>query len=645
MKQNKTFPLYSSIASYGFLICCICFITWMTLALVSVSNSLDNNNTTSNQYTFDTPPENFNLFQLSNDNNETQHSIRSYFNTTLIPPGVILRPQGGIGNQLFEYACSYALAKERNWPLYIVLRKFHSRGFSATQRDFALDLFNIPLNNVIDESTTKIPNNFLEYVNDQNLLENRGNLKPHGFVQHSGYCQSEAYWRNWRDELIPMFQPHVDIDSLKTSNKKLESILKLIEGTESVAVHVRRGDFTTYNGFFVPTSYQRQAIRKIVKLLQLRGKTPVFFVFSDNIQYTKEKLRDFNEKYEFHYVSALNTTSIQDFYLMTQCKHIIIPNSTFGWWSAYLNKNPDKIVIASAFNPKFWKLWAGENREFYKKLHGTLYHPSSWHIYQRVIKKRSSWIGSHNHNDSSKVNPWNRKTLTHIWNFFPPAFNCPFMLERVGRLGHGGKWICGLELYEYSPSKVSNIIRESPEECTIYIFGGDDLTIEKELVRRADCQIFIFDRKSNKAYAHPRVEVIPEVKISDKNEKEENTLYNILKENDHGWLDIMVMDIQGRELKVLEQIAEDFDVLPFGQLQVEIHLPKQDKDDKGRHKIFQNFKKWFERMEAKGLRPFFSEANLFQGCINGKKESSNTPNVMEYSFINLRGKHLLVQGS
>jgi len=271
-------------------------------------------------------------------------------------------------------------------------------------------------------------------------------------------------------------------------------------------------------------------------------------------------------------------------------------------------------------------------------------------IYQKTVTQRLNWIATHNANDSSKVNPWNMKTLTHIWNYFPPTFNCPFMKERVGRIGHGGKWICGLELYEY---KCPNNGNQPPEECVIYIFGGDDLSVEKEFVKRTDCKVFIFDRKSNKAFPHPRVEVVRNVVISDENDKSkgESTLYNILKENDHGWLEILVMDIGGsRELKVLEQITEEFDILPFGQVQVEIHLPGQNEKDKGAFTIFQKFKRWFERLEQRGLRPFSAEANLFQGCISNKNvnESSNRnvvrkrPTVVEYSFINIRGKHLLV---
>ena len=116
----------------------------------------------------------------------------------------------------------------------------------------------------------------------------------------------------------------------------------------SVSLHVRRGDYM--NGFYYQMlgsvcnlDYYRRAMDE----MQRRQGNVRFFIFSDDMDYVRENLPvdravcvDWNT----------GTDSWQDMYLMSQCRHNIIANSTFSWWGAWLNANPDKTVIA----PKPW---------------------------------------------------------------------------------------------------------------------------------------------------------------------------------------------------------------------------------------------------------------------------------------------------
>jgi len=123
---------------------------------------------------------------------------------------------------------------------------------------------------------------------------------------------------------------------------------KTIRNLESVSIHIRRGDYANtslfnYHGLTSQTFYQ-QAIDKISSLLV----NPVFYIFSDNASWVEQNLHFFAD---VELVSEnTSKTHYEDFYLMTQCRHNIIANSTFSWWAAWLNPNPDKIVIA----PKKW---------------------------------------------------------------------------------------------------------------------------------------------------------------------------------------------------------------------------------------------------------------------------------------------------
>ena len=95
-----------------------------------------------------------------------------------------------------------------------------------------------------------------------------------------------------------------------------------------------------------------------IKYINERIPKPIFFVFSDDIEWCRTKLNIANAIYVDW---NKDDNSFRDMQLMSMCKHNIICNSTFSWWGAYLNNNPDKIVIA----PNKWmkindKLFEGD---------------------------------------------------------------------------------------------------------------------------------------------------------------------------------------------------------------------------------------------------------------------------------------------
>lgn len=173
-----------------------------------------------------------------------------------------------------------------------------------------------------------------------------------------------GYWMSWR--YFEKFDNQIRQDF--TIRKDLVSHLSEIENeivaNNSVSVHIRRGDFTSEKNVslhgIIPISYYNKAIAEIS-----RKTTSVhLFVFSDDIRWVKENLKI---ELPITFVSnEVTKAAVEDFYLMTLCKHNIIANSTFSWWAAYLNNNPGKIVIA----PKKWY-----NKTFYN--YSDVY-PPSW---------------------------------------------------------------------------------------------------------------------------------------------------------------------------------------------------------------------------------------------------------------------------
>lgn len=131
-----------------------------------------------------------------------------------------------------------------------------------------------------------------------------------------------------------------------TEEENLKIKEKIIK-SNSVAIHIRRGDYidNPILGGLAPLSYYKKAIKKIKEEVV----KPNFFIFSNDIKWCKENLELLNE--EIYYIDwNKGEKSFRDMQLMSLCKHNIIPNSSFSWWAAWLNENPNKIVIA----PEKW---------------------------------------------------------------------------------------------------------------------------------------------------------------------------------------------------------------------------------------------------------------------------------------------------
>lgn len=129
--------------------------------------------------------------------------------------------------------------------------------------------------------------------------------------------------------------------------KSLEA-LKLINNSNSVALHARRGDMIGRTGVYYKCGYFKRAVRYMKQNIE----SPEFFFFCDpgSVSWCRENLKLFAldlNKDKIHFVDWNNgNESYRDMQLMSICKHNIVTTSSFGWWGAYLNKNPDKITCS-----------------------------------------------------------------------------------------------------------------------------------------------------------------------------------------------------------------------------------------------------------------------------------------------------------
>lgn len=165
-----------------------------------------------------------------------------------------------------------------------------------------------------------------------------------------GTWQSEKYFLGAMVEVRKHFRFKDELISIET-----QKTLKDIKSNVSISIHIRRGDYLSsqyVNGFggICTIDYYKRAMEYVEEHIS----NPYFYIFTDDKNWVKENFQIDNGKFVLH---NTDNDSWQDMYLMSQCKHNIIANSSFSWWGAWLNNNPNKIVIA----PKHW--WNGFKKD------------------------------------------------------------------------------------------------------------------------------------------------------------------------------------------------------------------------------------------------------------------------------------------
>jgi len=144
----------------------------------------------------------------------------------------------------------------------------------------------------------------------------------------SGFWQSEYYFKDIRPTLLKELTP-IDIPAFpEWLNRK-----------NTVAVHIRRADYLVENGFgALSEAYYHRAM----VVLRQKIEDPVFIFFSDDIPWCRSR---FSENGILFCDDAQWKEDYLQLFLMSKCRHQIIANSSFSWWGAWLNANPEKIVI------------------------------------------------------------------------------------------------------------------------------------------------------------------------------------------------------------------------------------------------------------------------------------------------------------
>ncbi len=271
---------------------------------------------------------------------------------------IVVRINGGLGNQLHCYAFGRAIAHQSKSTLEID----SNSGYWSDPYGRIYLLNNFPHLNV---NLYKVPNTSLgKYIFKVGLKLKRliSSILPlkmkilieekapyayqkeiHYFNYTSfhyfiGYWASPNYYKDIEAELRYELAPPMP------ENKFAIKMLEKIKSLNSCSIHYRTYEEEVNNGRVSMVEYYKKAVG-----LVLEKKPEIsFFVFSDNIEKAKIQLSGFNVNFNFIDILEAkgNSQSLIDFYLMYSCENAIIGDSTFSWWAAWLSDNSEKCVIA-----------------------------------------------------------------------------------------------------------------------------------------------------------------------------------------------------------------------------------------------------------------------------------------------------------
>lgn len=261
----------------------------------------------------------------------------------------IIKMSGGLGNQMFQYALYRQLLAQGKPAKIDDVTEYQGIG---VREKHLRQAFGITYEKCTREELVALTDAYMDIWSrirrkitgrkTRSYMEHQFNYDEAVFQQEAAYfegCwQTEKYFSGIKRELLEAFTFRCEIDD---NNRRF---LEQIQTTESVSIHIRRGDYLTgavqnlYGNICTDEYYERA-----MKRIQERVPDVFYYVFTNDIPWAKKHLQ--GEQYAIVDCND-ESTGYLDMMLMSHCKHNIIANSSFSWWAAWLNRNPEKIVIA-----------------------------------------------------------------------------------------------------------------------------------------------------------------------------------------------------------------------------------------------------------------------------------------------------------
>ncbi|MBD1161278.1 alpha-1,2-fucosyltransferase [Pelagibacterales bacterium SAG-MED15] len=287
---------------------------------------------------------------------------------------LVVRISEGIGNQLFMYANAYALSKKFNYNLIIdntsgyFKKKNQIRNYELNNFMIDSDIANKNLK--FDSYSKNVKRKLLKIIDifrsrKKFFTEPKNSQKKTGLIEISlenysntifieGHFECEKYFIKYENEIKKLFKIRSNL--IESNNKYINEL----KNCNSVSICIRQNRYSERKdrNYLKSNQFLDDTINYIYKSIdhiKKNVKNPKFFVWSNDLSNLGKYFNDS----EFIFIDNKINKSINDFYLFSFCKHFIVGPTSFHWWGAWLNENPNKICIRpSNLNPSnnidFW---------------------------------------------------------------------------------------------------------------------------------------------------------------------------------------------------------------------------------------------------------------------------------------------------
>lgn len=267
---------------------------------------------------------------------------------------VIVKIMGGIASQLHKYAVGRAVSLKYSMPLFLDLSWFESTPECDTPRVFRLNEFSTHYE-IASKNQIGLLTGSKAHIRVKDALLNRFGINLHkksyvvrapwnlprredlkNGIYLAGEWGGDKYFSDIKDILVNEFKP---ADTLSEIAKQH---LQEIAQSQSVSVHIRRGDYVSNaNAAKLHALCDKEYYAAATELMAARIKTPKYFLFSDDKQEALKLVKGED-------VTLIDGISdVEEFYLMSQCKHNICANSGFSYLAAWIGTEKDKVVIST----------------------------------------------------------------------------------------------------------------------------------------------------------------------------------------------------------------------------------------------------------------------------------------------------------
>ena len=255
---------------------------------------------------------------------------------------VVVKIDGGLGSQMWQYSLGRLASMKSGLPVFYDLSWYESYGLDINKkynREYMLEKvfpkIRIPQT---DDVTTEIYRKYfnlyrnMRFNYEEKMMSSRDARYLGGYYMNAEYIDSQG--DSLRDEFTFGIQ-------LSEENRSMMSLIMSVPN--SVAIHIRRGDYVGSVHDVTTPKYFIDAVRYISE--HLSPEKAIFFVFSNGMELSREILDGIDEEFIF-VENNDNDKGLFDMFLMSQCSHFIISNSSFSWWPAWLSKRSEsKIVV------------------------------------------------------------------------------------------------------------------------------------------------------------------------------------------------------------------------------------------------------------------------------------------------------------